>query len=732
VSATLPPPRPALSSAVVRYLLILCVGLVAVAVFLVAASSANPASFAERYPLLLALNGTVAVMLTALVVYQLVTLRRRLKAGVFGSRLTLRLVLLFALMAVLPGALIYGMSVQFLARSIESWFEVRLDKALDSGLNLGRGMLDNALKELTGKANTMAQALAQRPAEEQVKVLGALREQAGVLEATLYGGHGRVIAHSGPGRSGLLPELPGGAAQKEIRAGRGHGAVESIPDKGLYLRALAPLPDSGDEQRVLQLVQPVPTQLGQDAEAVQSGYREYQELTLSRRGLKRLYGVTLTLTLLLAFLSAGALAFVLSDRLSAPIGALVEGTRAVASGDFSQRAAVVSRDEIGTLTQSFNRMTLQLAEAHAQAERHQAALSQAKAYFESLLANLSAGVLAFDEEMNLRAANRSAGAILGIDFTAVVGTTPERWEAAAPEGGGLGREIAAAFQRSGGAEWEQQVERPVRGATRLLLLRGTRLPAGSEGGAVVVFDDITHLAEAQRAAAWAEVARRLAHEIRNPLTPIQLSAERLKSKLEGKLEQADAEVLVRSTQTIVNQVAALKNMVDAFSQYARMPEPTVRELDINALTREVLTLYESSLGSVVRLDLAAGLPSVLGDAAQLRQVIHNLLQNSQDALADTTEPRVTLATGHAGEVIWLTITDNGCGVPEHVMPRAFEPYVTTKPKGTGLGLAIVKKIVEEHGGTAAIAHAAPRGTCVTIQLPAARDAARRVAARARV
>jgi PAS domain S-box-containing protein len=609
---------------------------------------------------------------------------------------------------------------------------VRLDKALDSGLNLGRGMLDSALKELTGKANTMAQALAQRPAEEQAMVLGALREQAGVLEATLYSGRGRVVAHSGPGRGGWLPELPGGAAQKEIRAGRSHGVVESIPDKGLYLRALVPLADSGEEQRVLQLVQPVPKQLGQDAEAVQSGYREYQELTLSRRGLKRLYGVTLTLTLLLAFLSAAALAFVLSDRLSAPIGALVEGTRAVASGDFSQRAAVVSRDEIGTLTQSFNRMTLQLAEAHAQAERHQAAMSQAKAYFESLLANLSAGVLAFDEEMNLRAANRSAGAILGIDFAAVIGAAPERWEAAAPDVGALGREIASAFQHSGGREWEQQVERIVRGATRLLLLRGTRLPAGSEGGAVVVFDDITHLAEAQRAAAWAEVARRLAHEIRNPLTPIQLSAERLKAKLEGKLAPADSEVLARSTETIVNQVAALKNMVDAFSQYARTPEMDVHEIDLNALTREVLTLYESSLGSVVRLELTAGLPPVIGDAAQLRQVIHNLLQNSQDALADTTEPRVTVATGHAGGRIRLTVTDNGCGVPEHVMPRAFEPYVTTKPKGTGLGLAIVKKIVEEHGGTAAIANVAPRGTCVTIQLPAAQDTARRVAARARV
>ncbi|MGH8622440.1 MAG: ATP-binding protein, partial [Burkholderiales bacterium] len=613
------------------------------------------------------------------------------------------------------------------------WFAVRLDKALDSGLNLGRGMLDNALKELTGRTNAMALALSQSPGEEQIAMLGVLRGQAGVQEATLFTEGGKVLAYSGRGRAGLMPEPPGPAALKEIHAGKDYGVVEAIPDRGLHLRVLAPVPVAATgELRVLQLLQPVPKQLGQDAEAVQSGYREYQELTLSRRGLKRLYGVTLTLTLLLALLSAAALAFVLSDRLSAPIGALVEGTRAVASGDFSQRAAVVSRDEIGTLTQSFNRMTLQLAEAHAQAERHQAAMSQAKAYLESLLANLSAGVLAFDEELNLRAANRSAGSILGIDFGPLIGSAAGRWPAAAPGVGELGREIAAAFAQAGAAEWEQQVERSLQGRTQLLLLRGTRLPSGSEGGCVVVFDDITHLAEAQRAAAWAEVARRLAHEIRNPLTPIRLSAERLKAKLEGKLAQAEAEVLVRSTQTIVNQVSALKNMVDAFTKYARTPEPSVHELDLNALTREVLTLYESSLGGAVRLELAAELPPVVGDAAQLRQVIHNLLQNSQDALADTPEPRVTVASSHAGGVVRLTVTDNGCGVPEHVIRRAFEPYVTTKPRGTGLGLAIVKKIVEEHGGKAAIANVAPRGACVTIELPAAQDVPRRVAARARV
>ena len=735
MSATLQPLKPALSRAAVRYVLILCVGLGAVALFLLATASANTALFAEQYPLLLVLNGAVAFMLVALIVYQLLTLRRKLRAGVFGSKLTLRLVILFALMAVVPGALIYGMSVSFLARSIESWFEVRVDKALESGINLGRGVLDGMLKDLTVKADTMALSLATRPAVEHVAALNALREQAGVQEATLYSDRGRVIAFSGNERVGLIPEAPGPAAQREMRANRAYSAIEAIPEKGLYLRAIVPVPMTSlaDETRTLQLLQPVPAQLARDAEAVQSGYREYQELTLSRRGLKRLYGLTLTLTLLLALLSAAALAFVLSDRLSAPLGVLVEGTRAVASGDYSQRAAVDSRDELGALTQSFNAMTYQLAEARAQAERNHAALDQAKAYLESLLANLSAGVLAFDDELNLRGANRSAGTILGIDFTPLVGTAAGRWPAPAPGVAELGREIVDAFERGGRTEWEQQIERPLMGRTQLLLVRGTRLPPGAEGGCVVVFDDITHLAEAQRTAAWAEVARRLAHEIRNPLTPIQLSAERLQVKLGGKLGEADAEVLARSTQTIVNQVAALKNMVDAFSQYARTPEPSMREVDLNALTREVLTLYESSLGSTVRVDLARDLPAIVGDAAQLRQVIHNLLQNSQDALGDTGEPSITISSRFEGGMVRLAVSDNGCGFPEQVIRRAFEPYVTTKPKGTGLGLAIVKKIVEEHGGTASIANIAPRGACVTLQLPAAaQDVARRPAARAQV
>ena len=703
-----------------RYAIVLSVGLTAVAVFMLATASANTVVFAEHYTLLLLGNGAVVLLLAMLVSYQLITLRRKLKAGIFGSKLTLRLVLLFALMALLPGALIYGVSVQFMAKSIESWFEVRVDRALEAGLNLGRGALDNMLRDLTGKASTMAQALSAKPPAEHLTELNALREQAGVQEATLFSVRGRALAFSAGERARLMPEPPGPSALRQIRLQQTYSAVESIPERGLYLRALAPVNALAlnEEPRVLQLMHPVSDKFAQDAENLQTGYREYQELSLARRGLKRFYGITLSLTLLLSLLTALALAFLLSDRLSAPLSVLVEGTRAVAQGDFSPRAAVESRDELGALTRSFNSMTLQLADTRAQAERHQEELTHAKAYLESILANLSAGVLAFDAAQRLRSANPSAAQILGLNCAPLLRLPPREWVQCDPALGPLAAEIERGFAASGASPWERQVERDAKGGRQVLLLRGTRLPEGAETGAVVVFDDITHLLQAQRDAAWAEVARRLAHEIKNPLTPIQLSAERLQAKLGGKLPEAEADMLRRSTQTIVNQVASLKRMVDAFSQYARTPEPSMRALDLNELLREVLTLYDS-LSPSIRLELAAELPPVTGDAAQLRQVIHNLLQNAQDALADTPVPGIVLATSVADGSVRFAVTDNGCGFPEHMMKRAFEPYVTTKPRGTGLGLVIVKKIVEEHGGEVAISNVMPHGARVEVVLPVA-------------
>jgi nitrogen fixation/metabolism regulation signal transduction histidine kinase len=714
-----------------RYVLVLFMALAAVTLFLLATATANTTLFAERYPTLLGLNGAVALALATLVGYQLYILRRKLRSRVFGSKLTLRLVILFALVGILPGALIYGVSVQFLAKSIESWFEVRIDKALEGGLNLGRNALDSMLRDLTGKADAMALALSVRPPSEHLALLNSLRQQGGVQEATLYTQRGKLIAYSGDDRAGIAPEAPSAAALRKLRSQQTYAAIEAIPERGLYLRVIAPVNvvSLSEESRALQLMQPVPEEIGREAEIVQSGYREYQELLLSRRGLKRLYGITLTLTLLLALLSALAASFLLSDRLSAPLNVLVEGTRAVAQGDFSQRAADPSRDELGMLTRSFNSMTLQLAEARAQAERKETELAHAKAQLESILVNLSAGVLAFDEGLKLRSANRSAHHILRLDCSPLIGRELGAWDALDPSLAPLSDALRVAFSNDQRDEWEQQVEREARDGTQVLLVRGSRLPAGAETGYVVVFDDVTHLLQAQRDAAWAEVARRLAHEIKNPLTPIQLSAERVELKLAPKLAPPDAEMLTRSTRTIVNQVAALKRMVDAFSQYARTPEPAMHELDLNALVREILTLYES-LGSSIQVELAHELPSIVGDAAQLRQVVHNLLQNAQDALGEAAEPRIVVRSELAGNTVRFSVTDNGSGFPEHLMKRAFEPYVTTKPKGTGLGLVIVKKIVEEHGGDVTIANDVPQGTRVTITLPtaAAYEAAKKSAA----
>jgi nitrogen fixation/metabolism regulation signal transduction histidine kinase len=337
-------------------------------------------------------------------------------------------------------------------------------------------------------------------------------------------------------------------------------------------------------------------------------------------------------------------------------------------------------------------------------------------------------VLAFDDALRLRSANRSANDILKLDCAPLIGRELGARDALDPSLAALSHAIRSGFTAVDRGQWEQQVEREARDGTQVLLARGSALPPGAETGYVVVFDDITHLLQAQRDAAWAEVARRLAHEIRNPLTPIQLSAERVELRLAPKLTEADADMLTRSTRTIVRQVDALKRMVDAFSQYARTPEPAMQELDLNTVVREVLTLYESVAPNIT-LELAEGLPHIVGDAAQLRQVVHNLLQNAQDALMETSEPRIVIATHAAGEAVRFTVSDNGTGFAEHLMKRAFEPYVTTKPKGTGLGLVIVKKIVEEHGGEVAIANVAPRGARVSVTLPsAARRAMSRSAA----
>jgi nitrogen fixation/metabolism regulation signal transduction histidine kinase len=700
-----------------RALVFLCVVTGAGLVYLMSVASSNNDLFLKHYQLLFYLGVALAVGLASLIGYQLLLLRRKLRERVFGSKLTSRLMVVFALMALIPGGLMYAISFQFLQRSIESWFDVRVDESLKGGLKLAQTAMENSLKELEKKADAMATSLATSQGIEAA-TLNRLREQHSIEEATLMTPRGRIIAQSGVEPVSLLPDLPSPDVLRQVRLQQRVSKIEPIGEKGIYLRVIVPVNvlTIADDIRILQVLQRVPSQLAQDAQLVEAGKTDYDQLLLARVGLKRIFGLTLTLALLLTLFSAMALAFVLSEKLSSPLSALAEATRAIAKGDYSKVNPVKSRDEFGVLTQSFNTMTRQIADATEAMERNQLQLENAKAYLESILSNLTSGVLTFDERLYVKTMNAAANKILAVEAGAFHGLKLPDWprhvQAVAPFAEIALRHFGAANDK----QWEEQMEYRRSDGPRTLLMRGTKLGTRGESGYVLVFDDITHLIQAQRDAAWGEVARRLAHEIKNPLTPIQLSAERLQHKLHDKLPETEADILKRATGTIVNHVAALKGMVDDFTQYAHASRMNARAVNLNELVREVLVLYES-MGVAIEARLADNVPQILADPSMLRQVLHNLFQNAIDALTGVDNPRILVTTSLGTGGVLLTVRDNGTGIAEAVMGRIFEPYVTTKPKGTGLGLAIVKKIVDEHHGRILVENVKPHGANVSIVLP---------------
>ena len=665
----------------------------------------------NELPVLLGVGVALIVVLMILVGAQLLVTVRRYRAGVFGSKLTVRLILVFVLVSLVPGVVMYGISVQFLAGSIESWFDIRVDSALEGGLNLGRANLENGLGELQSKADSMAVSLSYQSTATQVASIDSLRDQAAISEATLFTTKGEVVASSNSGTDSFIPLAPSQSMLRQAQLQESYAGIEEDEDVGLLLRVIVPINHLETEMQILQVTQLVPQRLARDAAMVQEAYRDYQELSLSRYGLQRLYTLALTLSLGLALFSVVLLAVMFSNRLSAPLGFLAAGTRAVAKGDFSQRAPINRGDELGFLTESFSVMTGQLSEAKDAAEKHEKALTQANAYLSSILETLSAGVLTFDERLNLRAYNPSAEEILG-----------QTLENALPSGDSsttgldsMRRLIKDGLSESQEIQSERQVEIVVNESKKVLLVRISTLGGGELPGFIVVFDDVTNLLQAQRSALWGEVAQRLAHEIKNPLTPIQLSAERLTHRLGPKLDHDDAAMLSRSIKTIVDQVAALKGMVNAFNEYSRNPDRKSELVDVNELVLDVIELYRAT-SVAIETKLENKNIFLWGDTGKLRQVLHNLIQNSEQALMGHTNPEILIETVATPDATQIRIQDNGPGLSDEVMSRAFDPYYTTKAKGTGLGLAIVRKIIEEHDGAVSIRNGEV-GAVIEITLP---------------
>jgi nitrogen fixation/metabolism regulation signal transduction histidine kinase len=677
--------------------------------FLLTSVTRNATQFDRFYVPLLWVNIAVAVVLLLVVIGLGARLLRRLWQKRFGSRLLAKIAIIFLLVGAAPGLLIYVVSFQFVSRSIESWFDVKVESALEAGLNLGRTTLDQLQKDLETKARQAATQLTETGVGP-VSISRA-RERIAVDELTVLAGSGQVVSFSSANAAALVPEIPSPAQLRQARSARTVTWAEPIGEGeqgGLRLKALVLMPLAfgvSAEPRYLQAVQMVPDVVARNALAVEEAYKEYQERALGRQGLQRMYLATLTLALCLAVFGAILMAVVLGNQLARPLLLLAEGMKAVAEGDLSPKRELLAQDELAGLTRDFSSMTAQLAEARSLAETRRAEVEQSRGYLQSLLDNMTSGVLVTNSSESLHLFNPAAERILKCGLRR--GMLLEEV---------TGANILLPAIRRGRAQldaetdhWIEQVELKQGETVITLLMRGARLGVPGEMSRaehIILFDDITELISAQRSVAWAEVARRVAHEIKNPLTPIQLSAERLERRLADQLPEESRALLQKGVGTIVNQVNAMKRMVNDFRDYARLPPAELKLLDLNELVDEVVSLYASDvMRRMLRVELSAGVPPIMGDSSQLRQVIHNLMQNSLDAVGEGVSAeaaRITIKTevsegGDGQPRARLVVTDNGPGFAQSILNRAFEPYATTKSSGTGLGLAIVKKIMDEHG-----------------------------------
>ncbi|MFZ2727628.1 MAG: ATP-binding protein [Methylococcaceae bacterium] len=684
-------------------------------------SSATQASseLSELYSWLLVINGLGSVVLLALVGANIVTLTRQLKKREAGSKLTTRMVSLFVLLALAPAAIVFYFSMQFLHQGIDSWFNVEIDRAMEDALELSQTSLDQRLRWHTKQTEQLSESLSTTTDSTAAADLEVLRNTAEAAEMTLFSHQGRIIASSSSNPSDILPSLPDEHIWLQLRQNGHYAALTPLRNDELMVRVI--VSEKTAQPRYLQALYPVPVRMTDLADFVEFAFVRYQEMNYLRHSLRLSFSLVLSLVLLMSLLAAIWIAFISIRNIVAPVKALVKGTQAVASGHYDQQLPVIAQDDLGFLVESFNEMTQRIARARDETRLAGVEVENQRAYLETILANLTAGVISFDADHRIRTANQAAYKIFHIETDQFIGQTllelAEHYcELAEP---------LKAIQRlleQADTIWQQRLAFLGANGRQELLCRGTPLftAKSSRAGAVIVFDDVTDLIQAQKNAAWGEVARRLAHEIKNPLTPIQLSAERLQHKLADKLAENDAAMLQRSTQTIVQQVEAMKEMVDDFSEYAKSSKKQTSAINLPNLIQEVLALYTARRTIQFNTHYESDDLMIQADPISMRQVLHNLIKNAIEAIEIEGIIDITLHRIQKNNTNFIEIAlyDNGAGIKEEQLERIFEPYVTTKAKGTGLGLAIVKKIIEEHGGAIWVDTKRNIGAGFIIQLPA--------------
>ena len=701
------------------------VGLAVVALFLLGQSAQNSEEFDRLYPYILLTNIAGVLALLALTIGNLAKLLSDYRKHVPGSKLKARMVGMFVGLAVLPLLVVFYFSMQFINRGIDTWFNVEVEKGLDNALALSRAALEMQKRDHLAKTVQIAQRVGTISGRQLIFELSMLRREAGASEITVYGRNSRIMATSTDRGAASMPSLPTEEVLLQIRQNRPFLSLDPLQRGSYEIRTAVAFGNSNrsDDSGFVLAHFPVPERISRMADAVDASYSTYNRAMFLREDLKQALSLALTIILMVSLLSSIYGAFLLSRRLVAPIQNLVAGTRAVAKGDFDTRLPTPSRDEIGFLVSSFNDMTQRLATASRQATLSQAQVEAERANLEVILARLSTGVVALESDFRIRTANQASGAILNVDLESRIGELMPDVARGEPL---LEQfvDVASMHLAAGETEWREQIVLRGEVGRRVLTCACTTLPGDDDHapGFVVVFDDITALLQAQRDAAWGEVARRLAHEIKNPLTPIQLSAERMRRKYLKTMSADDAQILDRATHTIVQQVEAMKEMVNAFSDYARAPDMDISSFDVDKLVHEVVDLYRAQESGIrIVLNTDANLPRVEADIGRIRQILHNLLRNSTEALENTEDGRieigVSVAERYEVDVVEIVVADNGPGFQTGSVSQVFDPYVTTKPKGTGLGLAIVKKLVEEHAGTIEAENREEGGALIRIQLP---------------